>query len=199
LSPVSTPFPGLVVAFGGQHLLLFGPDAAAFGEPLFGPPAFLRPAYRLYDGGNYLLPAEAIDDIGQRFRGLEALAWIEARGDLFPRADVIGVLPSGQPKSAFMKEIDLADLAVYAAPGDGGRPLLRLALALEARAVPDGDALTPITCPPELQPFERAMPCYRLSPGAFGALGAGLIRHLLLTGRRDLRLTFDQLDDLLPS
>jgi hypothetical protein len=195
--PTPLYFPALVIPFQRYHLLVYGPDAGALGEPLFGPPVEVRPAYLLVGRHDYLLPAAAIDDIGQRFEGIQAYDWIEARGDAFPRADVIGTLPSGANESVFMKELDLAELALYAAPANGGGHPVRLALAIEARAVPDGLALTPTDCPPVLAPFSRALPCYRLAPGAFGAAGAAILSQLLASGRRDWTMTFDQLDDLI--
>ena len=195
--PPQLVFPALVIPFQRRHLLVYGPDAAALSEPLFGPPVALRPGYQLHHRPDYLLPTAAIDDVGQRFEGAAAYDWIERRGDAFPRADAIGTLLSGQSASVFMKELDLAEMALFAAPvGEVGRPV-RVALALEARAVPDGDALTPVACPPELGLFARAVPCYRLAPGVFGAAAAAILSQLLASGRRDWRLTFDQLDDLL--
>jgi hypothetical protein len=187
---------GAVVPFAGRHVLVFGPEAEAFGEPAFGPPAHVRPGYKLWGANDYLLPAEAIDDIGQRFKGPAAYEWIETRGDSFPRADVIGQRLSGRPESVFMKELDLAVLALFAS-GQPEAPVSMLDLALEARAVPDGLALSPTPLPPELKLFERALPCNRLAPGAFGALGAALVHRVLASGRRDLTITFDHLDDLI--
>ncbi len=195
--PPQLIFHGLVIPFQRHHLLVYGPDAAALGEPLFGPPVELRPGYRLHHRPDTLLPTAAIDDVGQRFEGPAAYAWIEQRGDAYPRADAIGTLSAGQAETVFMRELDLAELALFAAPvGEGDRPV-RVALALEARAVPDGNALAPVDCPPELELFARAVPCYRLSPGIFGAAAAAILSQVLSTGRRDWRLTFDQLDDLL--
>jgi hypothetical protein len=196
-TPKPLVFPGLVMPFQHHHVLVYGPEAGALGEPLFGPPVHLRPGYRLVLRPEYLLPTAAIDDVGQRFEGTDAYAWIEQRGDAYPRADALGTLASGQPENVFIKELDLADLAVFATPfGEAGQAG-RLSLAVEALAVPDGDALTPIPSPPALQLFERALHCYRLAPGAFGAAGAALLSQLLTTGRRDWRVTFDELDDLM--
>jgi hypothetical protein len=185
---------GTVVPFAGRHVLVFGPEAQAFGEPAIGPPVYVRPGYWLWGANDYLLPAEAIDDIGQRFQGPAAYEWIETRGDAFPRADVIGSRPSGRPESVFVKELDLAVLALFA--GGQQPPVVKLDLALEALAVPDGLALSPVPLPPVLELYERAIPCYRLAPGAFGALGAALVHKVLASGRRDLTITFDDLDDL---
>jgi hypothetical protein len=185
----------LVTPFAAAHVLVYGPEADAFGLPILGPPVFIRPGYRLWEGQDYLLPAEAIDDIGQRFKDRAAYQWIEERGDAFPRADAIGTLSSGEPKSVFIKELDLATLALFAS-GSAEGPAVRLDLLLEARAVPDGNALSPVAPPDELALFARATPAYRLAPGAFGALGASLVHKVLFSGRRDLTVTFDDLDDL---
>ncbi len=196
-APKPLIFPGLVLAFQHHHLLVYGPEAEALGEPRLGPPVQLRPGYHLIGRPAYLLPTAAIDDLGHRYEGSDAYTWIESRGDGYPRADAIGSLDDGQPESVFIKELDLAELALFALPVAGGGQPLRLSLAIDARAVPDGDALTPIAAPPELELFERALPCYRLAPGAFGAAAAAILSQLLASGRRDWRVTFDQLDDLL--
>jgi len=187
-------FPGLVVPFNHHHVLVYGPEAAAFGLPLFGPSAYLRPAYWLWEEENYLLVDETIDDRGQRFRDAAAYAWIEARGDAFPRADVIGTLPDGVKRSVFMKELDLAAVSAYVAATPDG-PSVPLHLALEALAVPDGLALRPMGLPAELEAFARALPAYRLAPGAFGALGAALVNKLIDSRRRDWTVSFDDLDN----
>jgi hypothetical protein len=186
-------FRGLLLPFQSHHLLVYGPEAEALGEPLFGPPVHLRPGYRLFTENNYLLPTEVIDDIGQHFVAPECYEWIEQRGDQFPRADAIGALPSGERRSVFMKELDLVDLAVFASPLNEAQPIVRVDLAIEARAVADGCALTPVPFPIEW--LARAAPCYRLAPGVFGAMGAAILNHLLATRRWDWRLTFDDLDD----
>jgi hypothetical protein len=186
---------GLVIPFAAARVLVVGPDAEAFGVPLFGPPVFVRPGYLLWNGRGYLLPDEAIDDVGHRYRGRDAFQWIEQRGDAYPRADAIGVLTSGAPESVFMKELDLANVALFASGQPSGTPV-RLDLLLEALAVPDGLALSPVPPPDDLAPFARALPSYRLAPGVFGALGAALVHKILGSGRRDLEVTFDDLDDL---
>jgi hypothetical protein len=199
-------FPGLIIPFNQHHLLVYGPDADALGAPLFGPPVFLRPGYWLLTRQEYLLPTAVIDDYGQRFDAPECYEWIEARGDAFPRADVIGVLTSGEKHSVFMKELDLAVMAAFAAPvGQSSRlagqvgnlPYVRIDLAIEALVVPDGFALTPIPLPSPFQWLSRALPSYRLAPGVFGAVGAAILNQLLATHptRADWRLTFDELDD----
>ncbi len=187
---------GLVVHFNGRHLLLYGPEAAAFGAPLFGPPVFLRPGYKLAWENDFLLPEQAIDDRGQRYDGVPAAEWIETRGYSFPRADAIGFRPTGEALGLEIKELDLAVLAMFASARPTG-PAVRLDLALEALAVPDGYALSPVTPSAALATYVRALPFYRLAPGAFGAGGAALVNRLLATGQADWRVTFDDLDDTL--
>jgi hypothetical protein len=191
-------FSGILLPFSQYHLLVFGPDADALGTPLFGPPVYLHPGYWLLTRQDYLLPTATIDDIGQRFDAPECYEWIEARGDAFPRADAIGILPSGEKQSVFMKELDLAVMAAFASPVGKVANLshVRVDLAIEARAVPDGYALAPIPLPPPIQLLSRALPSYRLAPGVFGAVGAAILNHLLARPDSQLRLTFDDVDDL---
>ena len=187
---------GLVIPFTRRHLLLYGPDAAAFGTPLFGPPVFLRPGYKLAWENDFLLTEQTIDDRGQRYDGVQAAEWIETRGYSYPRADAIGFRPSGEPLGLEVKELDLAVLALFASARPTG-PAVKLDLALEALAVPDGYALSPVAPPQALAMYARALPSYRLAPGAFGAGGAALVNRLLATRQADWRVTFDDLDDTL--
>jgi len=192
-------FSGVILLFSRHHLLVYGPDADALGlaSPLFGPPVHLRPGYHFFAREEYLLPAEVIDDHGQRFTAPDCYEWIERRGDAFPRADIVGVLaPSGEKHSAFMKEMDLAEMAVFATAAGpvGNLSYVRVDLALDARAQPDEYALTPTEFPIPL--FSRALPCYRLAPGVFGAVGAAILAQLLASRRWDWKLTFDEIDDM---
>jgi hypothetical protein len=186
---------GLVIPFNQLYLLVSGPDAAALGTPLFGPPVFLRPGYRLWEMPEYLLPHTVVDDIGQEFGVPEVYEWLETQGDLFPRSDVLGDLAGGGERGVVTKQLDLTDMAVFASPQPAAGPFVRLALALEARAVPDVYALTPSEPPVPL--LARALPSYRLAPGVFGAVGAAILTQLLTSRRRDWRLTFDELDEML--
>lgn len=188
-------FDGLALPFGRKLVLAYGPDASALNQPLFGPPVLIHPGYRLVGSDDYLLPDEAIDDRGQHFHGQAAVEWIDRAGGAFPRSDAIGRLASGEKLEARLKELDLAEMALFASSGPNGQPV-RLGLAIEALAVPDGYALTPSAPPPELQTFARGLPFYRLAPGVFGAVGVALIQRLLATGRADWRLTFDDLDEM---
>jgi hypothetical protein len=194
-------FSGIIIPFNQHRLLVYGPDAEALGAPLFGPPVYLRPGYWSLRHNDYLLPTEVIDDIGQRFDAPECYEWIEARGDAFPRADAIGVLASGEKQSVFMKELDLAVMAAFAVAAfavadprseaegtsslEGSSPV-RLDLAIEALAIPDSYALTPTPLPAPIAWLDRALPCYRLAPGVFGAVGAAILNQILANPQRPL-------------
>jgi hypothetical protein len=184
----------LIVAFSQRFVLVYGPDAAALGQPMFGPPVYIHPGFKLVAQNEYLLPDEAIDDRGQHFYGPEAVDWIETRGGGFPRADAIGELASGGRISLRLKELDLAVLVLFASARPDG-PRLRLELAIEAQAVPDGYALVPSPVPAPLQPYARALRSYRLAPGVFGAVGSGIVQRLLSTHQADWRLTYDDVDN----
>jgi hypothetical protein len=189
-------FDGLALPFGPNLVLAYGPDAPALNQPLFGPPLYIHPAYRVFGTRNDLLPDEAIDDRGQHYRGQDAADWIEMAGGVYPRADAIGRLGSGESAQFRLKELDLAALSLHASAEPAGATR-RLDLAIEALAVPDGLALTPTSPPAQLQTYERGVRFYRLAPGVFGAVGVALIQHVLATGRADWRLTFDDVDDML--
>ena len=193
---MSIAFDGLAMPFGRRLVLAYGPDASALNQPLFGPPLFVHPAYRVVGSPDYLLPDEAIDDRGQHYHGQEAVDWIEMVGGVFPRADAIGRLGTGERAQSRLKELDLAVLALYASAAPTG-PVQRLDLAIEALAVPDGFAVTPTQPPPNLATYARGVRWYRIAPGIFGALAAGIIQRLLASSRADWRLTFDDLDNLM--
>jgi len=192
---MSFEFDGLVLPFNQHYLLVYGPQAQALGVPLFESPIYVRPGYRLWEAPQYLLPHTVVDDIGQEFGEPEVYEWIETRGDLFPRSDVIGYLPAGGERGVVCKALDLTDLAVFAGPHATEGPWVRVSLALEARAVPDPYAVFPIPSP--FPVFARALPGYRLSPGVFGAVGAAILNQILASRRRDWKLTYDELDDML--
>lgn len=192
---MSFKFDGFVLPFNQHYLLVYGPDAQALGVPLFEPPVYVRPGYRLWEAPQYLLPHTVVDDYGQEFGEPDVYEWLETQGDLFPRSDVLGYLPGGGERSVVCKALDLTDLAVFAGPNAADGPWVRLALAIEARAVPDAYAVLPIDSP--FPAFARALPGYRLSPGVFGAVGAAILNQILASRRRDWRLTYDELDDML--
>jgi hypothetical protein len=188
-------FDGLVISFHQHYLLVHGPEASALGVPLFESPVYVRPGYKLWDAPAYLLPHTVVDDYGQQFEEPASFEWLETQGDSFPRSDVFGYLPAGGERGVACKALDLTDLAVFAGPHATEGPWVRVALAIEARAVPDQYAVIPTDPPIPL--LARALPSYRLAPGVFGAVGAAILNQLLASQRRDWKLTYDELDDML--
>lgn len=124
------------VAVGAQHVLVFG-ETPAGRFVSFGPPIYLRFAFAPALEGEPLIPACVVDDRGLEIAAPEAYDWLEARGALYPRADVIGLTPAGQPLQRFVKELDLAiPPAAYAARSPEEFPGQRLALLLAGDDAP---------------------------------------------------------------
>lgn len=189
-------FPGFLYYFNQQPLLVFGAEAAALGEPTFGPPVYLHPGYRFYTRETYLIPTAVIDDIGQRFAAPDCYRWLEEQGDLFPRSDVLGFLADGTPESVVVKELDLIEIGLFVAPSAAAnQKAVQVEVAIDTTPVADGYALKSIPFPHAL--LDRAVSCYRLAPGTFGAVSAAILTQLLANHFRDWRLTFDELDDRL--
>jgi hypothetical protein len=188
---------GVVTPHNGHYLLVYGQEAQALGVPLFEQPVFVRPGYRLWERPEYLLPHTVIDDIGQEFGPPDVYEWLETRGDLYPRSDVVGYLPLGGEQSVVAKGLDLIDLGAFASDRDAQSPFVRLSLAI--RADPAADTWVVAPEPSPLPMLGRGLPTYRLSPGVYGAVGAAILNQLLASRRRDFRLTYDELDDMLGS
>ena len=143
------------VTVDARQVVVFG-EKPAGRFVSFGPPIYVRFAFAPAQAGEALIPARVVDDRGREIAAPEAYDWIEARGTLFPRADVIGLTPANRPLQRFMKELDLAvPPAAYVAQKPGefpGRPLslvlaeaLPAVLPLLARAVPVHIVTSPLT------------------------------------------------------
>ena len=105
--PVPLETAAFCLTVDSHHVLVFG------GKPAgrivsFGPPVYLRFAFAPALGHEYLIPAHVVEDRGLEIPAPEVYDWIESRGAQFPRADVVGQTPAGQPLQRFMKELDLA-------------------------------------------------------------------------------------------
>lgn len=187
--------PGAVQLHFGRHVLVYGQEAQALGDPVFDGPVWLHAGYKLWEAPEYFLPRLIIDDIGQEFDAPQSLTWIEERGDLFPRSEAYGQRASGVEEGHVLKALDLTDMRVFASASSHSGPYRHLTLAIEAEPVPDRYAVVPAPCPVPL--LARGLPTYRLAPGVFGAVGAVILSRLLELRRRDFRLTFDELDDML--
>jgi hypothetical protein len=55
----------------------------------------------------HILPAVLLDDWGTEVKKLELYRWIREFGLQFPRAEVFGLTPQGQPAQYFLRDLDL--------------------------------------------------------------------------------------------
>ena len=70
-----------------------------------------------YFDGNHLIPDSVLDDWGREIKGAALYSWIQENGLHFPRAEIFGHRPDGQPVQRFLREIDLsARYPCYAYP-----------------------------------------------------------------------------------
>ncbi len=58
--------------------------------------------------GNQLIPESVLDDWGREIKGAALFSWILENGLHFPRAEIFGHRPDGQPVQRFLREIDLS-------------------------------------------------------------------------------------------
>jgi hypothetical protein len=175
-----------LIAITQHHVLLLDPTAH---------PLYLRPGYHFHLRNDYLLPTEIIDDLGQRLPAPECYEWLERHGDAFPRADLVGQLAStGAKYSAFIKEVDLIELQIFAMETSPAFPPPRVNLAVELLTPPEGLALAPADSP--VPAFARALTCYRLHPRVTRETRDIILTRLVTTHRDDWQLTFADLATL---
>ncbi len=131
---------GRLLTSGDQTWLIWLDRAALDAPFIVSHTLFLR--YALVERGTEqpIFPELALDDWGHERTGLELYRWVEAEGDLFPRAELFGYTWHGQPIQRFLREIELGFLFpcyIYSDPAaalDAGR-------RLDAIILPD-DTLT---------------------------------------------------------
>lgn len=92
------------------------------------PPMLLRLALAVIDDERYILPESLLDDWGHEIKGPGLYKWILDNGLHFPRAEIFGHYPDGEPVQYFLREIDLVtrypcyvDHDMEAPPGTGKR------------------------------------------------------------------------------
>lgn len=176
------PFTGYLLNFQQRGILAYGPSASSVAAwlpspRLAGPELQLRPGYAFHTRNTYLLPYTIIDDLGQQFDPPESYQWIEAHGDLYPRADAIGHLPTGEVQTVFLKELDLTTLAVFV--GGSPAPHHHVALAIEVQPDPTPTAWALATLPFPLPLLARALPTYRIQAQVLETTGPALINRLI--------------------
>lgn len=185
----------MCVRLGERYVLAFGDQGAFLGQPAFGAPTYVRLAFQFVLTTDQLFPHTVVDDRGQHITGPAVLPWILDQAYAFPRADVLGVNEQAHARACVMKELDLELQRTYAARSPEEFPGAHVDLAVDVADHGDGWAIAPHE---RLAPrLARAIPLYRLHPATLGALSAALLGHVLHTGRRDLRISLDDLDEYL--
>jgi hypothetical protein len=118
----------------GQWFLVKGIDAqtlARLGEGAFSP-VWVRYAFRQLGTYQPFFPTVGVDDRGKLHRDLELVDWLAGQGLLYPRADVDGLLFTGQPEQFVLKELDLGlSMLAFAVTGEADFPGRLLTAAVE--------------------------------------------------------------------
>lgn len=80
-------------------------------------PLFLRYALTLQRKESEIFPEAVVDDWGHEITSFKLYDWIQARGHLFPRAEVFGFNYQGSAIQCFLREIDIeGNYSCYAYP-----------------------------------------------------------------------------------
>lgn len=177
--PLAEKFDYVAFEWGGRRLLAAGPGAnrlASFGRHAF-TPVCLRYAFLLYTSRQPFFPTLAADDLGVRYKDLQAFDWLSESGLLYPRADAVGVHADGTQDQLFLKELDLAVPAVpYVSAGEGEFPGWPVSAALQVVAEGDFAICPGGNFPPRLLAI---LPAVQLHVRIIGARLESILPRLL--------------------
>lgn len=111
-------------------------------------PLFLRYAFVERGTEAPFFPEVVLDDWGRELTGLSAYRWIDANGDLFPRAEIFGRTLDDRPRQRFLRELEIGfPLPCYVCRRR--EDPLTTARGLEAILLADAACLAPVqTIPP---------------------------------------------------
>ncbi len=110
------------------------------------------------DAPAHILPSVLLDDWGAEVKKLELYRWIREFGPQFPRAEVFGLDPQGQPAQYFLRDLDLFGRYLTYAFADKDAPAAT-AVLLRAVLLPDDSVARPeLAGPPDdvKPPLRRA-------------------------------------------
>lgn len=108
---IKEPFHGTLLVDG--DLCTLRQDSAGSENLLF-----LTYAFITHGPEHHILPSVLLDDWGKEIGGLELYRWIEENGQMFPRAEVFGIDPSGGKTQYFLRDLELtAKYPLYAFSG----------------------------------------------------------------------------------
>jgi len=134
------------VKFIKQHivgtLLVAGERAALRLEGGDEPVVFLAFALTTQGIAAQIIPSVLLDDWGKEIKGLALYEWVREHGLRFPRAELFGFSPDGQPAQYFLRDMELfAPVVAYAAV-DKALPMGQWARLTEG-LVPALDVIAP--------------------------------------------------------
>lgn len=100
---------------------------------------------------SHILPSVLLDDWGTEIRGQNLYRWVKSHGDRFPRAELFGKMPNGNPVQIFLRDLDLLALHPIYAFGTADDEIGQL---VQAIIFQDAKSLTiaPAEPPSELSP-----------------------------------------------
>lgn len=94
-----------------------------------------------------ILPSQVLDDWGNRVDGLALYDWIRENGLKFPRAEVFGHSPSGEPVQYFVRDLELfGKYPVYAFTTEDAVP--SSGVLLHAVLIPDAGVTSSVATQP---------------------------------------------------
>lgn len=137
-------------------------------------------AFPLLYSKEFMFPQLAIDDFRREYHGHAAIEFMMDKGNLYPRADVIGVRRSdGQQTDFYMKEVDIAaGLHAFAyASSLVGAPLARVEAAVWLDAAIDPQAGLIGLGEDDYSLLRRSAKCYRCNPASLAGLDALYSEH----------------------
>lgn len=97
-------------------LIVAGERAALHLEGGDAPVAYLAFALTTQGIAAQIIPSVLLDDWGKEIKGLALYEWVREHGLRFPRAELFGLSPDGQPAQYFLRDMELfAPVVAYAA------------------------------------------------------------------------------------
>jgi hypothetical protein len=120
---------GGLISSGNRWALLLDDNAAEL---------FVSFAYPILESTKLILPELILDDWGKEISGLRIYEWVRENGLHFPRAEIFGFDPKGNPQQYFLRELDLmSKYACFAFWERGSEPdtglLIEAALILNSK------------------------------------------------------------------
>lgn len=158
------PVQGTIIREGEKHALrLLGVDAKST--------VYL--SYALVTQGPewQILPSFLLDDWGNRIDGPALYDWVRDNGLMFPRAEVFGHSPSGEPVQYFLRDLELfGKYPVYAFAAEDASP--SSGVLLQAILIPDEEVVSAVPAQPAVESgallYGAQISWWRINPNQVG-------------------------------